>query len=230
MCVRARACVRACVRVHVCGHVCGHVCLCACKYAYYIFNSRDISCVSYEPSGMCKNFTYFNHPVTFAVNTSRYRNISTYQDTFTTYYNFFLSSDALSVNKRCLDALIPFLCRSVFITCDPAFNQSVEQRMCRRACETVTKFVCPEVTTVVMKQNSSALRCDDLMNANGGDAPDCIDPLDGGWSIFLCIVYKKVLREQLLLNHKSFSSNTYFTRLGNYYKELLLHIKFSFVL
>ena len=155
-------------------------------YLFNYRNSRDISCVSHGPNRVCENFssTYYDHPVTFAVNTSRYGNISTYQNIFRTYYNFLLS-DALSVNKKCLDALIPFLCRSIFITCDPAFNQSVEQRICRRACETISTFVCPEVTTVVMKQNFSALKCDGLMYANGGDAPDCIDSLDGGWCIFL---------------------------------------------
>ena len=163
------------------------------NYLLLYRNSRGILCVSYEPSGICKDFfsTYYDHPVKFAVNTSNHRSISTYQHTFTTVYNVFLSN-SLNNNKRCLDALIPFLCRSIFISCDPAFNQSVEQRICRRACETLTVFVCPEVTTVVIELNSianfmmlSALSCDGLMNTNGGDAPDCIDPLDGGWYLFL---------------------------------------------
>ena len=174
------------VCMYLCVSMCIYVCF-ACIHLLFYRNSRDILCVSYEPSGICKNFfsTYYNHPVTFAVNTSHYGDISTYQDTFT-FYNYFLS-DVLSASKRCLDALIPFLCRRIFSTCDPAFNQSVEQRICRRACETLTVFVCPEVTTVVLEQSSNlnfmmlgAPRCDGLMNANGGDAPDCIDSLDGG--------------------------------------------------
>ena len=151
-------------------------------------NSRNISCVEYEPTGACMNRLsgYYDHAVKIAVNTSRTGNISVYQMSSTKFNNF-LMNDSLNANQRCLDALVPFVCRWVFRTCDPAFDKPVEQSICRRACETLTVFVCPEILRVILEQASiidfmvlSPPKCDGLINVNGGDAPDCIDSLDGG--------------------------------------------------
>ena len=94
----------------------------------------------------------------------------------------------VTVHKKCLNAILPFLCRGVFQTCDPAFNVSIRQRLCRRVCETLTNFVCNEgwinlssqlgiLDFISLNIYSS---CDVLDWANGGDAPDCTDTLDGG--------------------------------------------------
>ena len=140
---------------------------------------------------MCRqSLQVYSHPVKYAFNTSVARNYSEYQNYFTEY-NKLLITD-LKVHKQCLDSLMPFLCRSTFITCDPAFNASVRQNICRRACETLT-FMCPEVMTMVLHNITDFpgldfLRCDGLVDANGGDAPDCIDPLDGGNDICVTLV------------------------------------------
>ena len=129
---------------------------------------------------------YYDYPVKIAVNRSRAESISVYQMSSTKFSNFLMNA-SLNANQKCLDALVPFVCRWVFSTCDPAFNKPVEQSICRRACETLTIFVCPEVSKVILEQASiidfmvlSPPKCDGLINANGGDAPDCIDSLDGG--------------------------------------------------
>lgn len=139
--------------------------------------------MSYTPTGVCKNLLMYDHPVKYAVNVSNHGSILAYQNSFTVFHEF-LMSDLLNVHQQCLDALISFLCHWIFITCDPAFNVSVEQNVCRRACETLTMFVCPEVANIVLEQANFLVlappRCDSLIDANAGDVPDCINSLDGG--------------------------------------------------
>ena len=158
-------------------------------------NSRNISCVQYEPTGVCGNELsgYYDHPVTIAVNMSRAENISVYQ-TASTILNNFIMNVSLNASQQCLAKLVPFVCRWAFTTCDPAFDRPVEQSICRRACETLTAFVCPEISRVILEQANisdftvlSPLKCDGLIDANGGDAPDCIDTLDGGKDYYVCM-------------------------------------------
>ena len=93
-------------------------------------------------------------------------------------------------HKKCLELILPLLCRYVFVTCDPAYNTSehqVYQRICRHGCDVVSLFACPMVWRLLNAQLSnlafgvvSAPLCDPLEDANGGDVPDCIDTTDGG--------------------------------------------------
>ena len=109
----------------------------------------------------------------------------------------------MTVHKKCLDAILPFVCRGVFQTCDPAFNVSIKQRLCRRVCETLNHFVCNEGWISLLSQlnivNMPSLNiyssCDVLDWANGGDIPDCIDTLDGGEQLVysIAIAIKHVL-------------------------------------
>lgn len=147
----------------------------------------EISCITYKPTGVCENFQeIFDYPVKTAVNRSHARNISTSEITASAFYNL-LTTSQLTVHKQCLNVLLPFVCRWVFPTCDPAFNVSIEQYICRRGCEILTNFVCNEVWLAVLSQvnNLDFLSvnipiCDFLKRSNGGEAPDCIDTLDGG--------------------------------------------------
>ena len=103
-----------------------------------------ISCVTYTPTGFCKNFqSVFDYPVKIAVNTSHGGDISTSQKTADNFH--YLLTKGLPVHKQCLNELLPFICRWVFPPCDPAFNVSVEQYVCRRSCEILTNFVCNEI-------------------------------------------------------------------------------------
>ena len=151
-------------------------------YDFYII--IEISCVTYQPTGICKDFqSKLDHPVKIAVNTSD--GIETSQLTAGIFNNLLTSQ--LSVHKHCLDELLPFICRWVFPTCDPAYNISVEQYTCRRTCEIFTNFVCNEVWLIILSQldilhfyGVSVPVCDNLDRVNGGDVPDCIDTLQGG--------------------------------------------------
>ena len=150
---------------------------------YFLF-FIEISCITYEPTGHCKGFqSVFKHPVKIAVNTSD--GIDTSERTAAIFYN--LLTSRLSVHKQCLTVLLPFICRWVFPTCDPAFNVSVEQYTCRRTCEILTNFVCNEVWLIILSQlenlhflGVNVPVCDNLDRVNGGDVPDCIDTLEGG--------------------------------------------------
>lgn len=153
-------------------------------HATYLF--IEIACLTYKPVGICQDFqSIFDHPVKIAVNTSHAGNISASQRTSFIFHHLLTSE--LTVHKQCLNVLLPFVCRWVFPTCDPAFNVSVEQYICRRACEILTNFVCNEVWLYILSQIGN-LRflavnipiCDFLERSNGGDAPDCINTLDGG--------------------------------------------------
>ena len=146
----------------------------------------EIACVNYKPTEVCENFqSIFDYPVKIAVDLTHDKNISTSQITALTFYSVLTS--LLTVHKQCLDVLLPFVCRWVFPTCDPAFNVSVEQYICRRGCEILTNFVCNEVWTTVIRQagildflTANVPICDFLARSNGGEAPDCIDTMDGG--------------------------------------------------
>ena len=93
-------------------------------------------------------------------------------------------------HQKCLDLILPFLCRYVFVTCDPAYNTSIHQvyqPLCRHGCNVVSLFACPVVWRLLEQQLAmlkfdilDPLSCDLLGDPNGGDAPDCIDTTDGG--------------------------------------------------
>ena len=97
-----------------------------------------------------------------------------------TLYDFMASSE-------CLRKAIPLLCRYSFPTCDPAFGIPVYQPICRRGCEIVRDYVCKEpwqqMVQLINILNLSVIDqpdCGPLRYVNGGDAPMCIDTLDGG--------------------------------------------------
>ena len=167
-----------------------------------VFHLRiEITCLTYTPAGFCGDFqSIFDYPVKIAVNTSHAGNITKSQDT-ANIFKVLLTSQ-LNVHKQCLRYLLPFICRWTFPTCDPAYNVSIEQYICRRACEILTNFVCNEVWLFVLSQlnNLKFLAvnipiCDHLDRANGGEAPDCIDTLDGGGScsMLLHVLYYIVI-------------------------------------
>ena len=148
----------------------------------------EILCVTYTPTGYCKDFqSVFDHPVKIAVRRSDPEDITHNQLAASIFYEI-LTNQVVTVHKKCLDAALPFICRGVFQTCDPAFNVSIRQRLCRRVCETLTTFVCNEgwinLSTQLSNLNFPSLNifssCNVLEWANGGDSPDCTDMLDGG--------------------------------------------------
>ena len=169
--------------------MCGMLmCLLKAIFCFYI----EIQCMPYEPQGICKGFlSQFDHPVKIAINTSL--GIGTIEQTADLFYTILTSR--LPVHKQCLDVLLPYICRWIFSTCDPAYNESIEQYTCRRTCEIFTNFVCNEVWLIVISQlenlnflGANVPVCDGLERANGGDVPDCIDALQGGkymsgWSL-----------------------------------------------
>ncbi len=94
------------------------------------------------------------------------------------------------ISEQCLNVLTPFLCRYAFPTCDPAFGYDTPtpQAICRRDCEIVRDFYCPEVWQELLR-NLSAVPdggagilpdCGLLSDADGGTAPMCVSILDGG--------------------------------------------------
>ena len=93
-------------------------------------------------------------------------------------------------HQKCLELLVPLLCRSIFVTCDPAYNTSVHQvyqPICRHGCDVVSLFACPIVWALLTSQRDTlqfgllnSPNCEPLGHPNGGDAPDCIDTTDGG--------------------------------------------------
>jgi len=95
-------------------------------------------------------------------------------------------------HDKCLEFLVPLLCRYVYVTCDPAFNDPIYQPICRHACDVISLFTCQRVWELLTRQLSilqfgilDTPQCEPLENANGGDAPDCIDTTDGGMSLVL---------------------------------------------
>ena len=146
----------------------------------------EISCVTYMPTGFCECYqSIYDHPVKIAVNKSSEGDIVGAQKIADALY-IFMTSEA-NVHKHCINAMLPMMCRGVFSTCDPAFNVSIKQLMCRRICEVLSIFVCNEVWMAVQRHlsNLEILStdfpiCEQLEYANGGNAPDCVDTLDGG--------------------------------------------------
>ena len=143
--------------------------------------------MTYTPSGICKDFqSLFNYPVKFAVDSPNPDvNISDSQKAVDLFH--LVLTSYLNPNKKCLDVALPFICRGMFPTCDPAFNVSVRQRVCARTCEILTVFVCNElwITLSLFLANIdlktvTISTCIDNIRANGGEAPDCMDTLDGG--------------------------------------------------
>ena len=118
------------------------------------------------------------------VNHSRVFSVANYEQTVGLFQNV-LNNIA---HQKCLELLLPLLCRYVYVTCDPAFNDTVFQPICRHACNVVSLFTCPRVWQLMTSQLSilnfgilDPPSCEPpLRNANGGDAPDCIDTTDGG--------------------------------------------------
>ena len=150
-------------------------------------NPDDIRCEYYNPTGICKDYLLeFDHPVKFALNANH-----SFSDTEAAVYVFVhvLRDNADVIHGHCYETLLRFICRWVYFpTCDPACNVSVSQHICRRSCEILTIFECPEAWGLY-QQFRSILNvspgdnndiCNNLMYANGGDVPDCTDPLDAG--------------------------------------------------
>jgi len=141
------------------------------------------------PTGICQNqLSIYDHPVKIARNTSRASNFQTYQSVADALIDILYDLHAAQrIHKQCLDVLVPFLCHWLFSTCDPAFNVSVNQPICQQSCEILVTFVCPEVWRIISDQSQilnfrvvDSPTCDTGRYVNGGDVPDCIDPMDGG--------------------------------------------------
>ena len=147
----------------------------------------EISCVTYIPTGFCGYFqSLYDYPVKIAVNESFGEDIATIQKNADALY-IFATKSIVNIYKHCINATLPMMCRGVFPTCDPAFNVSIKQLMCRRICEVLSIFVCNELWMAAQRHlgnlktfNVEFPICDQLEYANGGDTPDCIDTLDGG--------------------------------------------------
>ena len=158
------------------------------RFVTFNRNPGEISCESYTPTGICKDFlSEFDHPVKFALNTTSGYNFSYYEEQVLKF-TMSSSSSVSNIHDHCLKTLERFLCRWVFFpTCDPESDVPVKQNRCRRACDILTIFECPEMWQNYVKQRDildipqgPSVSCDNLMYANGGDVPDCVDPLDGG--------------------------------------------------
>jgi len=153
-------------------------------YFYRQYNIANIDCVSYEPTGLCSEvLSMYDHPVQLAVNTSS-QNISLNQGTADIFLRILQSLDS---HKQCSNVLKAFICHWVFATCDPAYNVSVHQQICQRGCDILSTIVCPDTWNRVITQRSilnfrgfQPPDCSDQLFSNGGEAPDCIDPTDGG--------------------------------------------------
>ena len=149
----------------------------------YIFG--NVTCEPFSGSELCAPFL---GPLgaNIIVNHSRVFNMTQYVQTAE------LLQGVLNrvAHKKCIEMIVPLLCRYVFVTCDPAFNDTVYQPICRRGCDTVSLFACPIVWDLLTSQRSilqfgilDTPTCGPLDNANGGDAPDCVDTTDGGMGL-----------------------------------------------
>lgn len=160
------------------------------NYVCIPFNRiEDVSCESYEPptDSVCGRYlpAHNSSTVKYAVRPSD--SISHHEISAQQFVSTILTH--IIVHNHCLDALQPFVCRWVFFpTCDPACNVSRQQRVCRRACEILTTFLCPEawktyteiMNILDLPRRGNSSTCDNLLYANGSDVPDCIDPWDAG--------------------------------------------------
>ena len=101
---------------------------------------------------------------------------------------FFVLNEIKSTTAQCVKVATPLLCRYIFPTCDPAYEVPVYQPICRRDCEIVRDFYCPEPWQEMLRYLSlipfgaviDQPNCDPLKDANAGAAPMCISTLDGG--------------------------------------------------
>ena len=149
-------------------------------------NTKDIVCESYNTTGFCQQYLgVLGSQVKYARNTSRAANISEYDESAARLHGLLLHR--LPTHQKCLDIIIPFLCRWVFSSCDPAYNIPVRQRVCFQSCQRLSTFECGEVWDIVLQQIAildfgilDAPMCSILSPSNGGDAPDCIDGIAGG--------------------------------------------------
>ena len=149
-------------------------------------DTKNIVCESYNATGFCQgHLAILGGQLKYARNTSRANNFSDYEASATVLYD--LLTNRLPTHQKCLDIIIPFLCRWVFSTCDPAFNVPVVQRVCLQGCLQLSTFECGRLWVLVLQQLSildfgilDTPVCDNLSPSNGGDAPDCIDSIDGG--------------------------------------------------
>ena len=155
-----------------------------CVYRNCIYG--NLACEQFNQSGsFCAPFLT-DLGADIIVNYSRVRDQSDYTAT-ANVLGVILNQIA---HQKCLDVILPLLCRYVFVTCDPAYNTSVHQvyqPICRHGCDVVSLFVCPDAWRLLITQLSNLEfgtldppLCDPLGNANGGDVPDCIDTTDGG--------------------------------------------------
>jgi len=143
-------------------------------------------CEPYNATGFCqRHLAQLGGQVKYARNTSRASNILEYEASANQLYNLLMNN--LPAHQKCLDVIIPFLCRWVFSTCDPAYDVPVRQRICLQGCLRLRHFECEEIWDIVLEQLAildfgilDNPVCDDLSHSNGGDVPDCIDAIDGG--------------------------------------------------
>ena len=161
--------------------------------AYRGYIIGNLTCEAYNQEGFCSQYL---QPLgaDIIVNHSRVNDQGGYTQTANILYGALQQlTEAGVAHQKCLDVITPLLCRYIFVTCDPAYNTSVDyvyQPICRRGCDIVSLFVCPTVWQLFLTQLTNLEfgvldppLCDPLENANGGDAPDCIDTTDGGKSI-----------------------------------------------
>ena len=164
------------------------------------FSYRNPLCKSCTPTGSCADYvSLYDHPVKYAVDTYTSGDATYCETDADLVVNVLAHVDV--IHSHCLNSLLPFVCRWVYYpTCDPATSVPTQQIVCRRACEILTVFLCPEAWNLYLQQSSiltvprgnNLFTCNNLMYSNGGDVPDCIDPLDGGeyplyfYLYFLC--------------------------------------------
>ena len=183
-----------------------HLCISVYILFYRQYNIANIDCVSYTPTGPCsESLSVYDHPVQLSLNTSsQTSNISFNQRTADLYLGILRMLDP---HKKCSDVLKAFICHWVFATCDPAYNVSVNQQICRRGCEILSTIVCPETWNIVITQQSildfrglGPPNCSDQLYSNGGEVPDCIDPTDGGEQTLYCVVPLEIGQSCILYN------------------------------
>lgn len=165
--------------------------ICLTLYRDYIYG--NLTCESFNQNGSFCAPYLTGLDADIIVNYSRVHNHG--QSGYTAIANMLGGVLNQIAHQKCLDFIVPLLCRYVFVTCDPAYNTSVHQvyqPICRHGCDVVSLFACPMVWRLLQTQLANlefgvldAPLCDPLDNANGSDIPDCIDTTDGGKCIQL---------------------------------------------
>lgn len=169
-------------------------CIAYCLCRDYIYG--NLMCEPYNLTGFCS--PYLGHlSADIIVNYSRVNDQSGYA-TIANTLGAVLRSIA---HQKCLELILPLLCRYVFVTCDPAYNTSVHQvyqPICRHGCDVVSLFACPVVWQLLLTQLSNLQfgvldppLCDPLGHPNAGDIPDCVDTTDGGKLCSYSEIYKQ---------------------------------------